>query len=471
MQGRITWLTGPRTGESLVLDKAYVTIGRHPMADIRFSPDEDLTVSGRHAAILLRDGVFLLRDLGSTNGTLVNGHRLTGEHVLGDRDQIQLGANGPALRFGIIWKESPSVAAAPTVSMEPPAPAAAPARLRPTPALGVPRTPTVVRQAVRQRTRSLRWTAVALGGALLLVTAAAVWQQAAARRRLTAEREGLLRRADSLLAALTAVTDTGQAIRTALAGAESETGRLRAEIESAGRDREALRALEARMRRTAAAQARIAGMAALDAAAITRDNADAVALLLVEHADGRRFTGTAFAVESDARGGWLLTSAHVVRDSAGTLASRLGVVFNGSNQNFRARVAAVHPALDLALLRVEVARGVPVVRALADQPPAAGEAAVLIGYPLGLDLPMGGDWREAGVSTTTTRALVAKVLPRVLQLDGFGAEGASGSPVFDERGRVVGILSAGETGSGGRVLFAVPASAAAALLAEARRDG
>jgi pSer/pThr/pTyr-binding forkhead associated (FHA) protein len=50
----------------------------------------DSRVSRRHARLTARDGVLVLTDLGSTNGTRVNGHRVT-EVVLGAGDRVQIG--------------------------------------------------------------------------------------------------------------------------------------------------------------------------------------------------------------------------------------------------------------------------------------------------------------------------------------------------------------------------------------------
>jgi hypothetical protein len=50
----------------------------------------DSRVSRRHARLVARDGVLILTDLGSTNGTMVNGHRVS-EMVLGAGDRIELG--------------------------------------------------------------------------------------------------------------------------------------------------------------------------------------------------------------------------------------------------------------------------------------------------------------------------------------------------------------------------------------------
>ncbi|GAA3280741.1 peptide-binding protein [Streptomyces lavendulae subsp. lavendulae] len=63
-------------------------IGRDPGNGLRLSHE---TVSRAHAELSLRDGVWILKDLGSTNGTTVNGRRVTGSAVVRDGDQIGFG--------------------------------------------------------------------------------------------------------------------------------------------------------------------------------------------------------------------------------------------------------------------------------------------------------------------------------------------------------------------------------------------
>lgn len=64
-----------------------LTIGRHYACDIVLG---NQTVSRHHACLIYRDGVWLLHDLQSTNGTLVNG--VTVEHcVLHPGDEVVLG--------------------------------------------------------------------------------------------------------------------------------------------------------------------------------------------------------------------------------------------------------------------------------------------------------------------------------------------------------------------------------------------
>ena len=69
------------------LDKERVTIGRKPHNDI---PIENLAVSGEHACIVTILNDSFLEDLGSTNGTLVNGNSIK-KHILQNNDVIEIG--------------------------------------------------------------------------------------------------------------------------------------------------------------------------------------------------------------------------------------------------------------------------------------------------------------------------------------------------------------------------------------------
>jgi Protein of unknown function (DUF3662)/Inner membrane component of T3SS, cytoplasmic domain len=66
---------------------APIRIGRAPDCELVL---RDSRVSRRHARLAARDGVLVLTDLGSTNGTRVNGHRVS-EVVLGAGDRILIG--------------------------------------------------------------------------------------------------------------------------------------------------------------------------------------------------------------------------------------------------------------------------------------------------------------------------------------------------------------------------------------------
>lgn len=68
-----------------------------PDSDVAFDPHADLDASGRHAELRREDGQWILVDVGSRNGTWVNGERV-GRAPLKDGDEIECGPGGPRLR-------------------------------------------------------------------------------------------------------------------------------------------------------------------------------------------------------------------------------------------------------------------------------------------------------------------------------------------------------------------------------------
>jgi DNA-binding NtrC family response regulator/pSer/pThr/pTyr-binding forkhead associated (FHA) protein len=80
-------LTGPQAGRRHVVT-GEVIIGRSPSCTIAL---EDAKVSRRHVRLVVEDGEARVMDLGSRNGTLVNGEKLEGEAVLLPGDRLQIG--------------------------------------------------------------------------------------------------------------------------------------------------------------------------------------------------------------------------------------------------------------------------------------------------------------------------------------------------------------------------------------------
>lgn len=471
MRLQCTFRSGPRRNQAVIFDQPFVLAGRHPECDLRFDPERDLEVSSRHASMTLQGGVYILRDLGSTNGTLVNGTRLRGGHVVAHRDLVRFGPTGPQVELEVLsdprgpggyggGAEPPGL---PEPTPVPPAETPRPPRRTPPDGIGMiieddpPPAPT----GHGHRTV---WGLVAL---LALLGAAFVWQSKRAADRVSAERALLLDRVDSLTAALGGVQADVATFQGSLDAARRDAIALRTRIVDGG-DGTEITELRRALDTAFVYHQRLVSAASLDAVAIGLSNADAIAVIVVQFPDGQSWTGTGFAVASDGGGGYLLTNRHVVQEATGAVPLRLGAIFNGSRQNFRARVVALHPEVDLALLRVDVAGGIPLVRLPAtDAPVVAGDPVVVIGFPLGLDIDMGGQWREVGVSTTLTAGTVSKAVPRLIQLDGYGAQGASGSPVFNADGAVAGIVYGGEKASRGRVVYAVPIRFGLDLLAQA----
>lgn len=78
---------GGRAGESFDTSKPRTLIGRSPDCDVFL---DDVTVSRRHAEIVREDGVYVIRDLGSLNGTFVNRRRIESSALSAD-DEVQIG--------------------------------------------------------------------------------------------------------------------------------------------------------------------------------------------------------------------------------------------------------------------------------------------------------------------------------------------------------------------------------------------
>jgi hypothetical protein len=88
------WLVG--SGHNFQLCQGETSIGRHSKNDIQISGDD--TVGREHAKITESNGHFRLIDLGSQNGTFVNGRRLREPQLLDNGDEIRFGT-GTILRF------------------------------------------------------------------------------------------------------------------------------------------------------------------------------------------------------------------------------------------------------------------------------------------------------------------------------------------------------------------------------------
>lgn len=94
---------GSRRGQRQVLPcGARVTIGRHPASDISFDAHRDLDASSRHAEIRRDGDRYVLCDVGSSNGTLVDGERIDElELPVGEAVVAEFGVGGPTLRLWI----------------------------------------------------------------------------------------------------------------------------------------------------------------------------------------------------------------------------------------------------------------------------------------------------------------------------------------------------------------------------------
>ena len=465
MKAQFKFLSGARAGQSETFRKSYIGLGRHPLSDVRFDAERDLDVSSHHAAVVRKAEGFVLQDLVSRNGTFVNGTRISGDTVLKRGDVIGFGSNGPALEFQVVESDEDTTASAEALAerVSSPRDVMPAARASAAPRATGPRQSTGVRIAaeVARQTAHLRRATKILIVLLLFVGTGFTWMQWDGRRR-TNELLQLQQRSDSLSAAshaLTAQFQTElQGVRVALHASQDETARLRRELAGSSGDASSVarlrRELDAAERRQRALAGAVGGV---DYRAISHKNQDAVAMVLVEYADGERYSGTAFAVDSQ---GTMVTNKHILVGEDGTKTPRrLGVIFSGSTQFWRADVIGVSMETDVGVFRVTIKGGTPRVAGLARTREGLerGDPVAILGYPLGFDLPMEAQGGQPIAEPTLTVGTVSKSLSSVVQVDAYGAPGSSGSPIFDRDGKVIAVLYGGERESNGKIIFGVPA--------------
>lgn len=227
-----------------------VKIGRSPECNIQIPPEQGASVSRVHCEITIHEGGVTVRDVGSRNGTFVNGKRIESPHPSKKSDLIMLGSGGPT--FSVedlhIVKDQPQAE-----GTEPTPPEAKPVRASAAPALGgsptdPPKGKNFVAKAMgpatnlarrsfagagrtaffkdvledmsqksARRVRIIVWasvtTTVIIAGILLGVTQ---WRVSESERRITTARAQFEKRADSIRVA-----------------ASAEAGRLRAAFDSA----------------------------------------------------------------------------------------------------------------------------------------------------------------------------------------------------------------------------------------------
>ena len=149
---RLIVRTGPNPGMVFDLTREATVLGRDVGNDIVVGDSE---ISRQHSRMTRTPGGFVLEDLGSTNGTFVNGERLTAPRVLNPGDIVGLGENvtmlfdstapeaaatmmGPSARGGAV---PPARQAAPQPRAAYPPPAAAPMPVMGQQAPQAPQTP------------------------------------------------------------------------------------------------------------------------------------------------------------------------------------------------------------------------------------------------------------------------------------------------------------------------------------------
>ncbi|MBO6577052.1 MAG: FHA domain-containing protein [Rhodothermales bacterium] len=453
-------------------------LGRDPSCDVVFDPNRDSAASARHAEIRVRGGQHWIRDLGSTNGTFVNGRRVE-EKQLRSGDVIEFGQGGPTARVSsgaasavaeTVVASSPSardVGATRVADRNPSRPDIGSSPGQGTIQMWIDRAVEQARQnpatvffervadeAAGRSKKTARLYSVSVFGVLLLgLVAVAVinWRglqglearfasQISEVRGELELQEGILQNnVDNLTARLddvaggmvdtTMFQEALEAERTRLAAVRSQIRKLNEQAASA----------------TPEAAAAAAGFQA------AAQSVEASLFMLAVRRGGELIPMcTAFAVGSD---GTLLTNAHCVEGASGL---PLVAVKSGSRRGKEYEVFAseIHPAynpnrggaFDLALLRLETHGDAFTAMALASAEElegiGPGYQIAVYGFPgevMNLNRPNatylpGAVTRLSAGGTTMLHSATT-------------SRGTSGAPVLNDRGQLVGVNSFGTPSS------------------------
>ena len=496
----VSCIRGGRAGARFQLDQDRVTLGRRPDNDIAFDAHQDRKASGRHAELSRVGERWLLRDLGSTNGTFLGGVRVEAEVEVADGANIELGKDGPVLHVRIV--RGPPVDDATVLAEMPDILAPPPSTGR----TGVYRAMMV--EAVSTSSRKLKWMIAVL--AVLLVGGAAVAAftiltqkqdldaqkqdlavQKAETQQLRAKAERLREDAEALRSDATTAREeqrrlttlttalqqrlksTREALDTARSGLDTATGRL-AEL------RTRLSTAEGKARVELQAQARsieadkkkyetqlASHSAALERLRETENAAEVIAftyertlfMLIADMPRGQTGFCTAFAISTK---GLLVTNSHCVQminDARAQGRKTIARMNRNPDKAFDVIRWKRHPSYrdtpfsaDVALLKVDLRGGsLPVAARLADDDTARslkpGQTIYTMGFPGKVmnEKRPAADFRAAVISRITnydnSPASVREA--QVVWHSALTSKGTSGSPLFNVAGEVVAVNNGG----------------------------
>lgn len=173
-----------------------------------------------------------------------------------------------------------------------------------------------------------------------------------------------------------------------------------------------------------------------------------------------RGVGSGFIVDPK---GLILTNQHVVQG-----ATRINVRLQ-SGEQFRGKVVGTDEETDLAVVKVETTRDLPVVKLGNSDEVQVGDWVLAIGSPFGLDQTV-----TAGIISKKERETrYFTSFQRFLQTDAAINRGNSGGPLVNMRGEVIGVNSqiATSTGDYNGIGFALPANEAAFVYKQIMAQG
>lgn len=180
----------------------------------------------------------------------------------------------------------------------------------------------------------------------------------------------------------------------------------------------------------------------------------AVVTIYVYKEDDHIATGTGFIIGSD---GIIATNYHVISELLDGKDTALLVKMENGAFFFTEDIISFNKDNDIALLKVE-GKGLPKVKLATTYKAKRGESIVVIGSPKGLE-------------TTVSDGILSGIheKDRLIQITAPISPGSSGSPVFNLKGEVIGVVNS-SIDSGQNLNFAIPVSYVASPLNEYKKS-
>lgn len=477
--------------ESIDLGPDVLRMGRAKDNDLALVSDEFPSVSGHHAQLVWREDELWVEDLGSRNGTVVNGESVQ-EARLKAGDVLRLGPIGPRFLVAAGGRLEETAFVDPSM-------------VRAGGAAG--RSEERMRKLLDRRTKRILLGTLAL--VLGFATAAILMERKLEERRAELDSvhseelaaaqtviDELARRQndkDKEYAAEDAARDLREsALREELAQLLKSRGELTArlsEVEQQGQvgqaNAEQIQSLRRDLAGTridleeAQRQVKLFDPVNLEASRLSRVAAVRRAVVLLEsqtvlvhetsgdvlhvertplggepNFEGRGepwtidSTGSGFCVSDK---GWILTNAHVIAEPADhpilrslaglpiIMRQSLKVVFSGSDVRHEARVERLADgSIDLALVHIQPFEEMPYLDNFNIYGPAPdpGSDVFLFGFPLGNFALQEGQ----RVIASTFRGILSRYVDGVIQVDAGVHPGNSGGPITDTQGHVLGVV-------------------------------
>ncbi len=422
-------------GEDLIGMGAQIVLGRAAGSTVPLRTVADTVVSKHHAMVEIDAvGNGTISDLGSKNGTWVNGTQIQGRAMLKVGDRLMLGWHGPLFEVRILGPAMMPDDAGATYHPE-----LQPAKtlvgmvqvaqdqardasgLRPGVFLRA-----LARQMARESSLTFRVVTLALLAGLIV----AVSYLYGVSERRAAEAQARLATAERALA-----NELRSATR-AQQHSQAEIDRLRRDLASARRAAVSRAVLDSLSRRLREAETRVAlpqAIGGVDFTRIARENQRAIALVIARFAADSQM-GSGFVITPS---GYLVTNRHVVL-SAGRTPRSIEVIMADTNVALAAGVVRVSDAedTDIAILKIRGYTG-PAVRAIdwAGRGVQQGAPAAMLGFPGGAQLAID---RSGYVRTSMFAGIISRS-GELLQFGGTTYAGVSGSPIFNANGEVIAV--------------------------------